>query len=37
MLNNIINNIELYYKINENIFNNYEDNKRNFYILQNLY
>ena len=36
MLNNIVNNIDLYYKINENIFNNYEDNKRNYYVLQNL-
>ena len=36
MLNNIVNNIDLYYKINENIFNNYENNKRNYYFLQNL-
>jgi len=36
MLNYIINNIDLYYKINKNIFNNCEDDNRNYYILQNL-
>ena len=36
ILNNVINNIELYYKINNDIMNWYENKNKNYYILKNL-
>ena len=36
IFNNIISNIDKYYKINQNIFDNYEYNKRNYHVLNNL-
>ena len=36
ILDRLINTFDLYYKINNNIINNYNMNKRNYYILQNL-
>ena len=32
----MINTFDLYYKLSNNIINNYNINKRNYYILQNL-
>ena len=37
ILDRLINIFDLYYKINNNIINNYNINKRNYYLLQNLY
>ena len=34
MLNKVLNNIEIYYKISNDIINNYENQKRNYYILE---
>ena len=36
ILNIMINKFDLYYKLSNNIINNYNINKRNYYILQNL-
>ena len=36
ILDRLVNTFDLYYKINNNIINNYNINKRNYYILQNL-
>jgi len=36
ILNIMINTFDLYYKLSNNIINNYNENKRNYYILQNL-
>jgi len=36
ILNIMINTFDLYYKLSNNIINNYNINKRNYYILQNL-
>jgi len=36
ILDRIVNTFDLYYKINNNIINNYNTNKRNYYLLQNL-
>ena len=36
ILDRLVNTFDLYYKINNNIINNYNNNKRNYYILQNL-
>ena len=35
ILNRIIKMMEIYYKINNNIINNYNMNKRNYYLLLN--
>jgi hypothetical protein len=35
-LNSIINNFEIYYKINEEIINNYKSKERNYEILKNV-
>ena len=36
ILNIMINTFDLYYKLSNNIINNYNINKRNYYIFQNL-
>ena len=36
ILDRLINTFDLYYKLSNNIINNYNINKRNYYILQNL-
>ena len=36
ILNKVLNNIEMYYNINEHIIKNYENKKRNYYLLNNL-